>query len=66
MAFFFVFVVKILLNQTCHRISSYKKYIPENPVLGGVDPATLSEPEFFILLTILNVNMYIFITGINH
>ena len=33
---------------------------------GGVNPATLSEPEFFVLFTILNVNVYFFITDINH
>ena len=33
---------------------------------GGVNQATLSEPEFFVLFAILNVNMYISITNINH
>ena len=35
------------------------------PVKGSVNLATLSEPEFFILL-ILNMNVYSTITNINH
>ena len=33
---------------------------------GDVNPVALSEPEFFILFTILNMNVYIFFTNINH
>ena len=35
-------------------------------IKGGVNPVTLSEPEFFALFTILNLNVYISITDINH
>ena len=35
-------------------------------VQGHVNPATLFEPEFFILLTILNVTVYSIISNINH
>ena len=33
---------------------------------GDVNLTTLSEPEFFVLFTILNLNVYISITDINH
>ena len=35
-------------------------------VKGGVNPPTLSEPAIFVLFIILSVNVYIFITDINH
>ena len=35
-------------------------------IKGGVNPSTLSEPGFFVLFTILSMNVYISITNINH
>ena len=35
-------------------------------IKGRVNPATISKPEFCILFTILNMNMYPIITNINN
>ena len=48
-------------REELRRRSKRKRWIK-----GDVHPATLSEPGFFVLFTILKVNVYISIININH
>ena len=52
------------MNHENSRILSLTNRL--DAIKGGVNPVTLSEHEFFVLFTILNVNVYISITDINH
>ena len=47
--------LKVKKVQICFKKGSNLK--------GSVNPATLSEPEFFVFFTILNVNVYSTITN---